>query len=89
MFKKTIVGVLLEARCDRVVSGSCGGAPLQQEGVAHVAHPHGSRVGRQGQLVTGATVAVDVAAVPTVVLQRKHGELMNPWRANECVTAKP
>lgn len=64
----------------RVLSGSCGGAPLQQEGVAHVAHPHRSGVGRQGQLVTGATVAVDVATVSTMVLQHKAQRAHERWR---------
>lgn len=37
--------------------------------MAHVAHPHGPRVGGQCQLVTGATAAVNVPTVSTVVLQ--------------------
>ena len=60
---ETVVGVL---------SGGCGRASLQQEGVAPVAHPHRPRVGGQGQLVTGAAVAVDVSAVSTVMLQHTN-----------------
>lgn len=59
-----------------VLSGRCGGASLQQEGVAHVAHPHRPRVGGQGQLVTGTAVAVDVSTVSTVVLSACDGELL-------------
>lgn len=36
--------------------------------MAPVAHPYRSRVGGQGQLVARTAVAIDVAAVPTVVL---------------------
>lgn len=59
------------------MSGTGGGASLQQEGVAHVAHPHRSRVRGQGQLVTRTTVAVDVSTVSTVMLQHKHGQLID------------
>lgn len=56
-----------------VLSGACGGAPLHQEGVAHVAHPHRPRVGRQGQLIAGTAAAVDVSTVSAVMLQhQKH-----------------
>lgn len=37
--------------------------------MAAVAHPHGPGVGGQGQLVAGARVAEDVAAVAAVVLR--------------------
>lgn len=48
--------------------GGAGGAALQEEGVAGVADAHGPRVRRQRQLVGRAVAAVDVSAVPTVVL---------------------
>lgn len=61
------------------LSGRRGRASLQQERVAHVAHSHRSGVGGQGQLVARTAAAVDVAAVPTVVLPRKQRELsVNP-----------
>lgn len=41
--------------------------------MAAVAHAHGLRVGRQGQLVGGAGAAEDVAAVPAVVLGDRGG----------------
>lgn len=53
-------------------SGTCGGASLQQQGVAHVAHSHRPWIRRQGQLVTGAAVAVDVSAVSAVVLRMQN-----------------
>lgn len=53
------------------LSGRTKGAPLKQQGVTHVAHPHGPRVGGQRQLVTGTTAAINVSTVPTVVLQHK------------------
>lgn len=37
--------------------------------MAAVTHPDWSGVGGQGQLITGARVAEDVATVPAVVLQ--------------------
>lgn len=48
--------------------GDGGGAALQEQGVAAVAHSHRLGVGGQGQLVTGARVAEDVATVSAVVL---------------------
>lgn len=53
-----------------------GGAPLKEQGVAAVAHTDWSGVGGQGQLVTGARVTEDVAAVPAVVLSPGNGELL-------------
>lgn len=55
-----------------MLSGTCGGASLQQQGVAHVAHSHRPWIRRQGQLVTGAAVAVDVSAVSAVVLRMQN-----------------
>lgn len=74
------LGLLPEASLEGFLSGRRGGAPLQQEGVTHVTHPNGSRVGGQGQLVTGAVVAVDVPAVSTMVLQhaKTNGSLTTP-----------
>lgn len=63
-------------------SGTCGGASLQQQGVAHVAHSHRPWIRRQGQLVTGAAVAVDVSAISAVVLR-----MQNIQRDNIYVTA--
>lgn len=59
-----------------LVSGADGGAPLQQQGVADVAHAHGFGVGGQGQLVAGAAVAVDVPTVAAVVLcgEQRQGQ---------------
>lgn len=55
----------------RGASGAAG-ASLKQEGVTDVADTHWSGVRRQRQLVTGAAVAVNVSAVPTVVLKGRH-----------------
>lgn len=53
-----------------------GGAPLKEQGVAAVAHTDWSGVGGQGQLVTGARVTEDVAAVPAVVLEGEKRQLV-------------
>lgn len=45
--------------------------------MAAVAHAHWLGVGGQGQLVAGAGIAEDVAAVPAVVLQDRQ----EPWDA--------
>lgn len=44
--------------------------------MAAVTHAHGLGIGGQGQLVTGARVAEDVAAVSAVVLSPGDGELL-------------
>lgn len=54
------------------LSGSGGRASLQQQGVTHVAHSHRPGVGGQGELVSGAAVAVDVSTVSAVVLQTRR-----------------
>lgn len=53
--------------------------------MAAVAHAHGLGVGGQRQLVAGARVAEDVAAVAAVVLQER-GEAV--WRAVPCSPAR-
>lgn len=46
-----------------------GGAALKEQRVAAVAHTYWLGVGGQGQLITGARVAEDVATVSAVVLE--------------------
>lgn len=57
-------------------SGARGGAALQEQGVAAVAHAHRPGVGGQGQLVTGACVAEDVATVAAVVLEDRKEDTL-------------
>lgn len=61
---------VLECAC---ASCGVGGAALQQEGVAGVAHPDGFGRGGERQLVVGAVVAENLPAVATVVLGARDG----------------
>lgn len=55
----------------RGASGAAG-ASLKQEGVTDVADAHRFGVRWQRQLVVGTAVAVNVSAVPAVVLKGRH-----------------
>lgn len=65
-------------------SRGVGGAALEQEGVARVAHPDGLGRGGERQLIVGAAVAENLPAVAAVVLrERERGaemQLEKCWR---------
>lgn len=67
--------------CSEALRACGGGAALQEQGVAVVAHAHRLGVGGKGQLVTGARVAEDVATVAAVVLEDRREAIMDmlPW----------
>lgn len=76
VFKDLILCALASLGCPEALGTSGGGgAALQEQGVAAVAHPHRLGVGGQGQFVAGACIAEDVATVSAVVLEDRKAAI--------------